>query len=96
MAGLAGYFCAGPANLSEALCSFDEARKSGATLIDIGCVQIDHHFQASHSLAAMFDPHENVDYPTRFLKELRFGKGGWTLAAACYHAGPANNPAQKQ
>jgi hypothetical protein len=30
--------------------------------------------------------------------EERYTRGGncWTLAAARYHAGPANNPAQKQ
>ena len=86
------------ANLSEALRRFEEARKSGATLIDVGCMQINHHFHASQfrSLEAMFDPHENVDYAARFLKELRAREGSWTLAAARYHAGPANDPAQKQ
>jgi soluble lytic murein transglycosylase-like protein len=86
------------ANLSEALRRFEEARKSGAKLIDVGCMQINHHFHSSQfrSLEAMFDPHENVDYAARFLKELRAREGSWTLAAARYHAGPANNPAQKQ
>lgn len=86
------------ANLSEALHRFEEARKSGAKLIDIGCMQINHHFHSSQfrSLEAMFDPHENVDYAARFLKELRAREGSWTLAAARYHAGPANDPAQKQ
>jgi len=86
------------ANLDEALRRFEEARKSGAKLIDVGCMQIDHHFHASHfrSLEAMFDPHENVDFAARFLKELRAKEGSWTLAAARYHAGPANDPAQKR
>jgi soluble lytic murein transglycosylase-like protein len=78
------------ANLDEALRRFEEARKSGAKLIDVGCMQIDHHFHASHfrSLEAMFDPHENVDFAARFLKELRAKEGSSTLAAARYHAGP--------
>jgi soluble lytic murein transglycosylase-like protein len=86
------------ANLSDALRRFEQARKSGAKLIDVGCMQINHYFHASqfHSLEAMFDPHENVDYAARFLKELRAREGSWTLAAARYHAGPANDPAQKQ
>ena len=86
------------ANLSEALRRFDEARKGGAKLIDVGCMQINHHFHASQfrSLEAMFDPHENVDYAARFLKGLRAREGSWTLAAARYHAGPANDPAQKR
>jgi hypothetical protein len=65
------------ANLHEALLRFEEARKRGATLIDVGCMQINHHFHASQfrSLEAMFDPHENVDYAARFLKELRTREG---------------------
>lgn len=87
-----------PADLNEALRRFDEARRSGARLIDIGCMQIDYHFHASRfpSLNSMFDPHENVDYGARFLKELKVREGSWTLAAARYHAGPNNDPAQKE
>jgi soluble lytic murein transglycosylase-like protein len=44
----------------------------------------------------MFDQHENVDFAAHFLKELRVREGSWTLAAARYHAGPGNNPAQKR
>jgi soluble lytic murein transglycosylase-like protein len=86
------------ANVNDAMRHFAEARKHGARLIDIGCMQIDQHFHASHfrSLEAMFDPHENVDYAARFLRELRAREGSWTLAAARYHAGPGNDPAQKQ
>jgi soluble lytic murein transglycosylase-like protein len=86
------------ANLSEALRRFEEARASGAKLIDIGCMQIDHHYHASHfaSLADMFEPSRNVDYAAQFLQSLRAQEGSWTLAVARYHAGPDNNPAQKQ
>jgi soluble lytic murein transglycosylase-like protein len=87
-----------PANLEEAMARFEQARKSGAKLIDIGCMQINHLFHGAqfHSVADMFDPQQNVDYAARFLKELRAKEGSWTLAAARYHAGPNNNPAQKQ
>lgn len=87
-----------PANLGEALRRFEAARERGAKLIDIGCMQINHHFHGSRfrSLEAMFDPHENVDYAAQFLKALKAKEGSWTLAAARYHAGPNNNPAQKK
>lgn len=87
-----------PGSLSDALRLYAQARKDGAKLIDIGCMQINHFYHGSHfsSVADMFDPRENVDYAAQFLKELRAKEGSWTLAAARYHAGPDNNPAQKQ
>jgi soluble lytic murein transglycosylase-like protein len=87
-----------PATLAEAVHRFEAARKGGAKLIDIGCMQINHHFHSSQfrSLEAMFDPRENVDYAARFLKVLKAREGSWTLAAARYHAGPNNNPAQRR
>ncbi|QXX74701.1 hypothetical protein MHY1_01517 [Methylovirgula sp. HY1] len=87
-----------PRSLPDALRLYAQARKEGVKLIDIGCMQINHLYHGSHfrSVAEMFDPHENVDYAAQFLKELRLKEGSWTLAAARYHAGPDNNPAQKQ
>jgi soluble lytic murein transglycosylase-like protein len=75
------------ASLDQALRRFQEARQSGARLIDIGCMQIDHHYHASHfaSLQEMFLPNRNVDYAAQFLKTLK-----------AQDAGPNNNPAQKQ
>jgi soluble lytic murein transglycosylase-like protein len=86
------------ADLDQALRRFEQARRSGAKLIDIGCMQIDHHYHASHfaSLQEMFLPGRNVDYAAQFLKTLKAQEGTWTLAVARYHAGPNNNPAQKQ
>jgi soluble lytic murein transglycosylase-like protein len=86
------------ASLAEAMQRFEEARRSGARMIDIGCMQINHHYHASHfaSLAAMFDPAKNVDYAAHLLQELRTREGSWTLAVARYNAGPNNNPAQKR
>jgi soluble lytic murein transglycosylase-like protein len=87
-----------PESFAEALARFEQARKDGIKLIDIGCMQINHFYHGSqfHSVADMFDPHENVEYAARFLRDLKTKEGSWTLAAARYHAGPNNNPAQKQ
>ncbi|WP_181705183.1 transglycosylase SLT domain-containing protein [Chthonobacter rhizosphaerae] len=70
----------------------------GRKLIDIGCMQINHHYHRDQfpSLEAMFEPRENVRYAARFLKELRQRQGNWTMAVARYHAGPNNDPAQKR
>lgn len=83
---------------NAAIAKFEEAQAEGATLIDLGCMQINHHFHGSAfaSVSAMLDPATNVDYAARFLKELRSREGSWTMAVARYHAGPNNNPAQKQ
>jgi soluble lytic murein transglycosylase-like protein len=84
--------------LDQALQIFETARRSGAKLIDLGCMQINHYFHAEHfaSVREMFDPAKNVDYAARFLKQLHAREGTWTLAVARYNAGPNNNPAQKR
>ncbi|WP_210004931.1 transglycosylase SLT domain-containing protein [Phyllobacterium sp. 1468] len=83
---------------AAALAKFNEAHSRGAKLIDIGCMQINHYFHADKfpSVEAMLNPAANVDYAARFLKELRTREGDWTMAVARYHAGPNNDPAQKQ
>jgi soluble lytic murein transglycosylase-like protein len=83
---------------SEALRQFAQAKAAGAKLIDLGCMQINHHFHAGQftSLAEMLEPDKNVDYAARFLKQLREREGNWTMAVARYHAGPNNDPAQKR
>jgi soluble lytic murein transglycosylase-like protein len=85
-------------NLTEAVQYFKKARKSGAKLIDLGCMQINHHYHAENfaSVEEMFDPEKNVEYAALFLKQLRKREGSWTLAVARYNAGPNNNPAQKK
>ena len=82
----------------EALRRFKQARRVGAKLIDVGCMQINHHFHASSfaSVEDMLDPSKNVDYAARFLQQLKVREGSWTLAVARYHAGPDNIPAQKK
>jgi soluble lytic murein transglycosylase-like protein len=82
----------------DALRRFREAKLAGARMIDVGCMQINHHFHASSfsSVEEMLDPSKNVDYAARFLQQLKAREGTWTLAVARYHAGPDNDPAQKK
>ncbi len=86
------------ASLPEALATFDAARRRGASLIDIGCMQINYRWHGKNfaSVTEMFDPVHNVDYAARFLRELKTREKTWTLAVARYNAGPNNNAAQKQ
>jgi soluble lytic murein transglycosylase-like protein len=85
-------------NREEALQAFEAARARGAKLIDLGCMQINHYFHGEHfaSPAEMFDPRRNVDYAASFLARLHARHETWTMAVARYHAGPNNDPAQKQ
>ena len=88
------YFGTGPADVIARL---ERAQREGVRLVDLGCMQINHHYHREKfaSIEAMIDPRQNVEYATRFLKELKEREGSWTLAVARYHAGPNNNPAQK-
>lgn len=83
---------------SEAMARFNEALGRGAKLIDIGCMQINHFYHGAEfsSVQEMFDPGRNVEYAARFLKALHDRHETWTMAVARYHAGPNNDPAQKQ
>ena len=83
---------------SEALAAFAKARKLGKKLIDLGCMQINHHYHGNEfqSVSAMLDPELNVKYAAHFLRKLKQQEGSWTMAVARYHAGPNNNPAQKR
>lgn len=81
-----------------AMAAFYNAKKQGAKLIDIGCMQINHYFHGEKftSPEAMFDPRLNVEYAAKFLRDLRNRHDTWTMAVARYHAGPNNDPAQKR
>lgn len=83
---------------SEALQHFATARASGAKLIDLGCMQVNHHYHGDRfsSVSDMLDPGLNVSYAASFLRRLRDQHGSWTMAIARYHAGPNNNKAQKR
>tara|TARA_R110002020_G_scaffold347193_1_gene560943 strand:- start:5139 stop:5717 length:579 start_codon:yes stop_codon:yes gene_type:complete len=82
----------------EALREFERARAEGKSLIDLGCMQINHHYHGAEfrSVGAMLDPRANVDYAARFLARLHARHETWTMAVARYHAGPNNDPAQKR
>jgi soluble lytic murein transglycosylase-like protein len=84
--------------LADALARFRAARARGVKLIDLGCMQINHHYHAKAfaSVEEMFDPRRNVDYAARFLLQLRARHQTWTMAVARYNAGPNNNVAQKR
>ncbi|WP_414526022.1 transglycosylase SLT domain-containing protein [Pseudochelatococcus sp. G4_1912] len=89
------YFATSP---QDAIRRLNAERANGVKLIDLGCMQINHHFHRERfsSLEEMINPRHNVDYAAKFLKELRKREGTWTMAVARYHAGPNNNPAQKR
>jgi len=86
------------ASAVEAVSEFRAARLQGRRLIDLGCMQINHHYHGEKfaSVEAMLDPRLNVAYAASFLRELRAREGSWTMAVARYHAGPNNDPAQKR
>lgn len=85
------------ATLSDALLTFERARRQGETLVDIGCMQINYKYHGKQftSVEAMFEPARNVDYAASFLRKLHDREGTWTSTVARYHAGPGNAPAQK-
>lgn len=86
-----------PRSRGEALAAFEDARREGKTLIDLGCMQINHRYHGDRfrSVEDMLDPHQNVDYAARFLASLHARHMTWSMAVARYHAGPDNDPAQK-
>lgn len=87
-----------PASVEAAMQEFETARRRGARLIDVGCMQINHYYHREHfpSDAAMFEPARNVMYAASFLKSLKKKHKTWSMAVARYHAGPDNNAAQKR
>lgn len=85
-------------NKEDVLREFHKARAEGKKLIDMGCMQINHHYHHDQfaSLDDMIDPAKNVEYAAVFLKRLKKRHKTWTMAVARYHAGPHNDPAQKR
>jgi soluble lytic murein transglycosylase-like protein len=82
----------------EAIARFEAARAAGLKLIDVGCMQLNWYYHGNQfaSLEDMLDPHRNVDYAARFLRDLKLREGSWTMAVARYNAGKNNDPAQKR
>lgn len=87
-----------PRSQAEAIAAFEAARAEGKTLIDLGCMQINHRYHGNEfrSVGDMLDPRRNVDYAARFLVSLHGRHESWSMAVARYHAGPNNDPAQKR
>ena len=87
-----------PLTKQAALREFAVAQRTGAKLIDVGCMQINHRFHSKNfvSVEEMLEPSKNVEYAAVFLNQLRAREGSWTRAVARYHAGPNNDPAQKR
>jgi len=87
-----------PDSMEEAMRTFHLAKDMGGKLIDIGCMQVNYmyHHENFRSLEDMFDPKQNVEYAAKFLAALHEKHATWTMAVARYHAGPNNNPAQKE
>lgn len=87
-----------PDSPAAAIAAFREARREGKVLIDLGCMQINQHFHGENfsSVQEMLDPRRNVEYAAKFLRNLHDRHETWTMAVARYHAGPNNDPAQKQ
>lgn len=85
-------------NKQDALRQFANARKQGKKLIDLGCMQVNHHFHGENfsGPGEMLVPDKNVIYAARFLKQLRQEHGSWTMAVARYHASAKNKKAQKR
>lgn len=81
----------------DALRHFSDARRKGKKLIDLGCMQVNHHYHGEQfsGPAEMLVPDKNVTYAARFLKQLRQEHGSWTMAVARYHASARNKKAQR-
>ena len=64
------------------------ARQSGATQMDVGCVQINlqSHPRAFRDMEQAFDPVANADYGGRFLRRLYDETGNWFTAVGYYHS----------
>ncbi len=72
---------------------------SGATNIDVGCMQINlkYHPNAFTSLEQAFSPRSNVAYGAKFLSEKYIQHGDWISAVGNYHsADPARGRKYRQ
>lgn len=87
-----------PSSPAAAVAAVKTAQRKGVKLIDLGCMQINYHYHGDQfrNVQDMLDPRRNVDYAARFLAQLHARHDTWSMAVARYHAGPDNDPAQKQ
>ena len=85
------------ASEEAALAKFALARKQGKKLIDLGCMQVNHHYHGANfnTVSDMVDPLKNITYAAKLLKSLRESEGSWTAAVAKYHCS-ARKPAEQK
>jgi Transglycosylase SLT domain len=78
---------------AEAAASVDEALRTGATNIDLGCFQLNYrwHAEAFGSIDDMLDPARNAVYAAEYLSKHYAETGDWALAAAAYHSSSPEN-----
>lgn len=76
------------ASKDEALETLRQILSTGATNVDLGCMQLNWRWHAKSFADAdeMLDPVANTAYAARFLKELHTQLGSWELATAAYHS----------
>lgn len=79
------FYLASPA---EAVAKVEALRSQGIRNIDVGCMQVNlfHHPDAFPSLAAAFDPAQNVAYAARFLAALQGTAPSLFDAVGRYHS----------
>lgn len=65
-----------------------KAIASGATQIDLGCFQLNHHWHgdAFTSIEQMLNPADNASYAAKFLADLKAELGSWDAAVGAYHS----------
>ncbi|OJX12371.1 MAG: hypothetical protein BGO77_00280 [Caedibacter sp. 37-49] len=71
-----------------AIKAVEDLQAKGVKNIDVGLMQINllHHPDAFETLDQAFDPHHNVEYAARFLKNLQQNHQSWQKAVAYYHS----------
>ncbi|MEY4982788.1 MAG: hypothetical protein RIR62_1054 [Pseudomonadota bacterium] len=76
------------ADKDAALATLEGILATGATNVDLGCMQLNWRWHAGSFAgpAEMLDPAANTAYAARFLKELHAQLGSWELATAAYHS----------
>jgi hypothetical protein len=72
----------------EAIDGVKKMLEQGITNIDIGCMQINlhHHPSAFYNLNQAFEPKDNIEYASSFLKNHYNQSGNWKKAVAAYHS----------
>lgn len=73
---------------AEAIAAVKKLQAQGVTNIDIGCMQVNmhHHGDAFTSVEQAFEPHNNIAYAAKFLRNLYEENNSWKDAASDYHS----------